>query len=150
MIVMGELGMIHGNLDESIEGRESRELEEAFAISLSLAPIGNDPRPAARAKPPPPLPPSTERPAPPGEAPPNRSRQSAMRRLPVISPPVGHQWNRSALASSAQRAPARRRWWRRQYRVFPADSRVFRIFPAHRIWIRTTSTPSLPTRACFV
>ena len=91
MIVMGELGIIRDNLDESFEDRESRELEEALAISLSMAAIDNDSRPAVRAKPPPPLPPPTERPAPPEEAPSNHSRQAAMRRLPVIFLPVGHQ-----------------------------------------------------------
>ena len=129
VIVMGELGMIRDNLHESIEERESRDLEEALAISLSLAPLADESRLPARSKPAPPLPPVVNRPAPPEEEPSNHARMAAVQRLPVIFPPVGHHWNRSALASAAQRAPARRRRWRRAYRVFPADPESFRYFP---------------------
>ena len=129
MIVMGELGMVHDNLNESIEERESRELEEALAISLSLTPLVDEPLPPARPKPAPPLPPVSSRPAPPGEEPSNHARMAAVHRLPVIFPPVGHHWNRSALASSAQRAPARRRRWRRTHRIFPAEPEAFCYFP---------------------
>ena len=125
--------MIHDHLDESLEEREARELQEAIAISLSLAPIHDaPPNPPVRAKPPPPLPPSTARPAPPEEEPSNHARRSAALRLPVIFPPVGHEWNRSALATSEQRRriPPRRRW-RRQHRVFAPRPESFLYFPPH-------------------
>ena len=130
MIVLGELGMIHENLEETPEDRESRELMEALAISLSLAPLGEESQSVARSKPPPPSPPTTARPPPPEEEPTNHVRYNAINRLPVIFPPVGHEWNRSPLANAAQRrrAPPRRRW-RRQHRVFAPQPEAFSYFP---------------------
>ena len=129
MIVMGELGMIHENLDETLEERESRELLEAIAISLSLTALAPESPASPRVKPPPPLPPASARPTPPEEDPSIRARIDAARRLPVLFPPVGHLWNRSPLAAPAQRRPAPRRRLRRQYRVWPAVPERFAYFP---------------------
>ena len=126
--------MIRDIPGESVEGRESRELEGELSLSPSLTPLTDDsPRRTARLpKPPPPLPPATNRPDPPEEEPSLAARRNAAQRLPVLFPPVGHEWIRSALASSAhrQRAPARRRIrWRRQHRVFAAQPESFAYFP---------------------
>ena len=130
MIVIEELGTIRENLDGTPEDRESRELMEAMAISLSLAPLGEESRPVARSKPPPPLPPVTGRPSPPDEEPAIHARRNALNRLPAIFPPVGHEWDRSAVANAAQRrrAPPRPRW-RRQHRVFAPRPESFAFPP---------------------
>ena len=119
---------------ESVEGRESRGPEEALALSLSITQLADDspPRTTRLAKSPPPLPPATNRPDPPEEEPSLATRRNASQRLPVLFPLVGREWDRSALASSAQRqrAPARRRIrWRRQHRVFAAQPESFAYFP---------------------
>ena len=130
MIAIDELGAIRENLDETPEDRESRELMEAMAISPSLVPLGEESRPVDRSKPRPPLSPVAERPSPPDEEPTIHARRNALNLLPVIFPPVGHEWNRSALANAAQRrrAPPRTRW-RRQHRVFAPRPGSFAFFP---------------------
>ena len=129
MIVMDELGMIRENLDESPAEREEREMTEAIAMSLSLAPLETDVQTrdsqAHRFKAHPPLPPTHARPSPPDEVPSSSARREAIARLPTIFPPVGHAWNQSALATRAQRPPRRRR----RPRIWPASPERIAYFP---------------------
>ena len=103
---------------------------EASPLILSIHPLAGDSRHVARANPPSPLPPPEERPGSPEEEPTNHARQAAARRLPALFHLVDHQRHRSALANSAHRAPARRRHWRRSYRVFPDEPGRFAYTPA--------------------
>ena len=126
---MDELGTIRENLDESPAEREEREMAEAIALSLSLAPLETDgmtrDSQARRSKAPPPLPPIHDRPAPPEETPSSFARIAPINRLPTLFPPVGHAWNQSALATRAQRPPRRRR----RPRIWPASPESFAYFP---------------------
>ena len=125
LIVLGELGMIRDS-DESPEEREARELEEALAISLSLAPLRDDViHPAPKAGPPPP--PRLARPSPPLEQPSASARLAA--RLPVLFPPVGHAWNRSPIARWAQRPRRPRRHRRCRFAVPESFSYFPRMVP---------------------
>ena len=124
----GRFRAIRENLDESLQEREEREMPEAHAMSLSMAPPGEanaarDSQVLPRKAPPPP--PPTARPGPPGEAPSSSARLAAVTRLPVLFPPVGHAWNRSALDARAQRPPRSRR----RPRVWFAMPGSFAYFP---------------------
>ena len=131
LIVLGELGAIHDSV-ESPEEREARELEEALAISLSLAPLHDRViHPAPKAGPP--SPPHAARPAPPLEQPSARARLPA--RLPVLFPPVGHAWNRSPNARWDQRP----RRLRRHRRCRFAAPESFFVFPPE--WFRLRAPP---------
>ena len=80
---------------------ESQQLADALALSLSLAPIETTTRAKAPPTPCPVLPPVESRRSPP-DAPPR-----LIHRLPVLFPPVGHEWNTSALGRDSRPAPAR-------------------------------------------
>ena len=86
------------------EDEELSHLEEALALSMSMAPLIS----VARAKPPPPLPPAEPRPEPPTESPPRMPLAAPQRRfinLPLLFPPSGSQWNNSVLARESRPRP---------------------------------------------
>ena len=118
VIILDELGAIRQADRETEEEREQNELLEAMALSLSLAPL-------RRAKPP--IPPAEDRPPSPVESPTAAAR--AIRRPPLLFPPVGHAWNHSPLANPGQRVAPKRRSRRRRPRVWPPRPERFAYFP---------------------
>ena len=135
LVVTDVLGVIHDIPRPIAPQLEENDSLESLALSLSMARIQPDvPNESAPISPQPdhpkPRPPTRpiDSPTGPPDARPKIQQREAHRAaayLPVLFPPVGHEWNRSALAARAQRPPRRRR----RPRVWFAMPGSFAYFP---------------------